>query len=459
MVIFFKNSIQFIVNIVTRYKAHVFDVLGVSDNVNEDLNYWRNITFAYAVLIGAPLSLIAIIPGIYYSYLTGITSLPIYDVLAFGLMCFITLSRSASILVKKYLLVGSTFIFSTILILALGVSGPGLLYLYVCVLASLIFFSHNTRWFWSFLGTVICLVTGVVFHLDLGPHSSVPPVNLKQWIAVSSNFIFLSFFTSAMIPHLFIGIERLVNKNKILLEGLNNEQEELERLNTKLSKRNEELEAFVHAASHDLKEPARVIHSFMSLLKAKYSTDLDEKANSYVDHSLKSSKRMMQLVDDLLVYMNLENKNEYENIDLEELITDIVLLNFGDKEIDSVEFIYANLPTIKAAKIPLTILFTNLISNAVKYACPSKTLKVEILFSESDEYWRFAVKDNGIGIDPAYHHSIFDMFYRLHSQKEIEGSGIGLAICKRIVNNHHGTIGLISEPKKGSEFVFTIRKS
>ena len=230
--------------------------------------------------------------------------------------------------------------------------------------------------------------------------------------------------------------------------------------NQKLSDANEELRVFASLASHDLREPLRMISSFMSLLQRKYGPSLDDKANLYISHAVDGAKRLTVMIADLLEYSKIGfESSAAERIDTKALVEEVLQLQ-STLIIDSRATVrVAELPKVNAVKTPLQVLFQNLIGNALKYRNPDIPPVIEINGRSLEDFWEFSVKDNGIGIDTEYLDEIFGILKRLHQKEKYSGTGIGLAICRKIVTQHGGKIWAESSPGLGSKFVFTIRKN
>ena len=224
----------------------------------------------------------------------------------------------------------------------------------------------------------------------------------------------------------------------------------------KISRLNKELEAFAYSASHDLKEPLRVIAGFVGLLEKRYKDSLDEKAHEYIKYTIDGTKRMQALISDLLEYSRVGTKStEFQPADCSLILSKAILdLKVAIEESCAV-VTHDNLPTITADASQLTSLFQNLIGNAIKYRS-AEAPRIHVAAKKSANEWVFSVRDNGIGIDPKFNDRIFVVFQRLHASGEYSGTGIGLAICKKIVERHDGKIWVESEPGKGSTFYFTI---
>ncbi len=244
-------------------------------------------------------------------------------------------------------------------------------------------------------------------------------------------------------------------------------EEQLRKLNTelkdqtrKLAISNAELEQFAFVASHDLQEPLRMITSFLAQIEKKYSEKLDEKGKKYIYFATDGAKRMRQIILDLLEFSRVGREDfERETINLNILMDEVIALNKKLAQESNTRFEYDNLPKIVAARSSMYQLFQNLIHNAIKYKKTDEHPVIKISGDEDKNYWYVRVEDNGIGISEEYYDKIFNIFQRLHNKDEFSGTGMGLAICKKIVEEHGGTISVESEPDKGSTFTFSIAKA
>ena len=230
----------------------------------------------------------------------------------------------------------------------------------------------------------------------------------------------------------------------------------LEKLIENLKSSNRELEQFAYVSSHDLKEPLRMITSFLQLLQKRYADKLDEDANDFINFAVEGAKRLNTMINDLLEYSRIGSKEiEFEYLQSEKLL-ETVLTELEPLIDDNHAIVkYDPLPLIYANEQMMIQLFQNLIGNAIKYH-GEKDPEIHIFADKSGDDYVFAVKDNGIGIDKKHMGRIFTIFQRLHSRDEYEGTGIGLAISQKIVQQHHGQIWAESEPGKGTTFYFTI---
>lgn len=232
--------------------------------------------------------------------------------------------------------------------------------------------------------------------------------------------------------------------------------DKLKHLVTNLEKSNKELERFAYIASHDLQEPLRMVASYTQLLEKKYQDKLDQDAKDYIHFAVDGALRMQQLITDLLAYSRVTTRAKPFTPTNCKTIVDHAIQNLR-VAIDETkaEITQDPLPTILADETQILQLFQNLISNAIKFHRNAPP-KIHISVQQRENEWFFTVNDNGIGIAPEYHEQIFQIFQRLHHRNEIPGTGVGLAVCKKIVERHGGKIWVVSDLGKGATFCFTI---
>jgi len=238
------------------------------------------------------------------------------------------------------------------------------------------------------------------------------------------------------------------------LKGLN---DTLNQRAEELASSNSELEQFAYIASHDLQEPLRMVTGFLTQLEKKYNAGLDETARKYIWFAVDGAARMRKIISDLLEYSRYGRQQfAFEDVDTKKLLDEVMQLDRNLIAENSATITYGHLPVVYAAKTPLHQVFHNLISNAIKYKQNDQRPEIHISSEITDEYWQFEFRDNGIGISEEYFQKVFVIFQRLHNKQEYTGTGIGLAIVKKIIDNHKGRIWVESQPGKGSSFFFTI---
>ena len=244
----------------------------------------------------------------------------------------------------------------------------------------------------------------------------------------------------------------------LMLEAYHNELEQRKQVQEELQRSNAELEQFAYVASHDLREPLRIATSFSQLLEQNYSEQLDAEAKQIIDFIVKAAKRMQALINDILEYSRVNrNKRPLQLTDSQEVIEESlfnlrILLEETEAKVN-----VGSLPKIIGNKSQLVQLFQNLIDNAIKYRNIKQIPEIQVGAKAENGECLFWVKDNGIGIPSQQFQRIFKIFQRLHGREEYRGTGIGLAICQKIVELHGGKIWVESEFGKGSTFYFTLR--
>ncbi len=245
-------------------------------------------------------------------------------------------------------------------------------------------------------------------------------------------------------------------ESEALLLELNNR---LKQRADELAASNVELERFAYIASHDMQEPLRMITSFLQLFKKKYEDQIDETAEQYIHFAVDGADRMKKLIMDLLEYSRVgSNKDDLALIETNTLLKEVTNVFYSRIEEMKANVIIEQLPDIRGNRTQLFQLFQNLIGNALKYHS-GQSPEIRVSGREEGDHFVFSVKDNGIGIKPIFFEKIFVLFQRLHHKNEYSGTGIGLAICKKIVDKHGGKIWVESEPGKGSCFSFSISKT
>ncbi len=224
-----------------------------------------------------------------------------------------------------------------------------------------------------------------------------------------------------------------------------------------LTRSNAELEQFAYIASHDLQEPLRVISGYVNLLEERYGDQIDQDGREFIAYTTDAVHRMRNLINDLLEYSRVESDgNPFENVDCNQALANAL----ADLEVSidetSAEVTHDKLPEFDGDPVQIAQLLENLIANAIKFSKDDESPKIHVSCDRSDERWQLSVSDNGIGIRPRYQDRIFGMFKRAHKRSKYPGTGIGLAMCSKIVERHGGTIWVESEVGEGSTFFFTI---
>lgn len=234
---------------------------------------------------------------------------------------------------------------------------------------------------------------------------------------------------------------------------------QLSTANEELQRSNAELEQFAYIASHDLKEPLRMIAAYTELIDSRIASSTPE-VNEFAGYVHDGVRRMQALIDDILQYSRIGSiKNNVGNVNINAVLKETATVLAGKVEESGAALVYNDLPEVSGNRTLLQQLFQNLVENAIKFHRKGVAPLVEIKACDADEFWRFSVSDNGIGMSPDYYEKIFVIFQRLHSAQEFPGTGIGLSICKKIVEQQGGRIWVKSEEGAGTTFYFTLRKA
>jgi signal transduction histidine kinase len=298
----------------------------------------------------------------------------------------------------------------------------------------------------SMLGVYLLLPLGVVLSGRLPLMASWPLEGEAGLVYLLIGLAFVAFLAVG-----FVGRRQLTT---LMLE----EAAQKERARRELERSNRELEEFAYVASHDLQEPLRTVASYTQLLQRRYKGKLDPEADEFIDAAVEGSQRMQVLIQDLLAYSRVGSRPEEDvAVDLGAVVDDVrKTLRQAIADAGAEVVVTKALPTVVGRPRQFEQLLQNLVGNAVKFRDPSRPCRIEVAAQPAPGGWRVTVRDNGIGIDPQHFGRIFQIFQRLHAREDYPGTGIGLAICKRIVELNGGRIGVESEPGQGSTFWFTV---
>lgn len=233
-------------------------------------------------------------------------------------------------------------------------------------------------------------------------------------------------------------------------------EEALLRTTQELARSNKDLESFAYVASHDLQEPLRNIAGFLQLLEQKSASQLDDKAKQYIQFAVDGSKRMHQMITDLLFYSKVSLQPiELQPINLREPLEQAMASIRKSIDDSEATILVGDLPSVRADATQMLQIFQNLLGNAIKFRS-ERPIEIEVSAQREKNFWKLRIKDNGIGFEMEQQNRIFQVFQRLHSRQKYAGSGIGLSICKRIIERHGGNIWVESKPDMGSTFHFTL---
>ncbi|MCC6723877.1 MAG: GHKL domain-containing protein [Saprospiraceae bacterium] len=345
-----------------------------------------------------------------------------------------------------------------------GLYSDNLLWMMATPLTALLFANSRSGFAWLVL---LLGVTAYLFYLDIQT-----PGYYRQQTETLDGFYYLITYCGLFL--MMVGIVLIfATGQSMIIKALDAKQKELTKQKLELTRQtealmvaeeklksiNQELERFAYSASHDLKEPLRMIGSYTNLIRRKIGTDLDPNTKEYMGYITDGVSRMERMLNDLLQYSRLGRNTEHlQDTDLNDTLL-VVMQNLMAAMETTNTAIYANqLPVVKSVAVEMIQLFQNLISNAIKFHRKDRTPVIGITYQDGQSHHRFMFMDNGIGIPEKNKQSVFNIFERLHSIQDYEGSGIGLATCKKIVNNMGGEIWVEPDKTDGTTFVFTIPK-
>ncbi|KXX70505.1 ATP-binding protein [Flammeovirga sp. SJP92] len=345
------------------------------------------------------------------------------------------------ILARHFLMIGFiSGIFYFLLFLGDGVGVE--MFFFVVIALSYLIKPQDSPYF-SYIYLVICVLLLIIGYQDWSSFTIEIDSSIRTMLSV------------VMAPMAVILLFFMI---KFFNDEINNHISEIDHQKQQLETLNEELNHFAYIASHNLNEPIRTMDSFIDIIKEEYHNPDDEAINIYFSFIQQSSERMHSMIDSLLAYSKLGQVTDFRRVDIYQMI-ELVEQDLGKLiEENKVNIHKTHLQKIECMPLELRQVFQNLISNAIKFQHPNVKPIIEISQQEHATHWRFCISDNGIGIKENKLKEVFQMFTKIHRSTEYNGSGIGLAFCKKIVELHYGKIWIESVLDKGSKVYFTISK-
>ncbi|WP_416865482.1 MAG: sensor histidine kinase [Imperialibacter sp.] len=447
----------------SKYKELVASRL--SDGAVPDVKgvgYWRDKLFQVIVVYMLPVCMIAYIPAMVLCYYLDQPYIAFYDSLAVALLAMVTFSKKMNLRWRKLLFVFTMYLLSVTLLYYMGVYGPGLLYLLSTVIFVSLIYSSKLAYWCIAANTAICVLFALGMHLGLMDSALVNIYTPAAWLAVASNQVLLSVLFAVSIQMLTSGLAQTLDKESSLKESIRNEMVESERLVKELKIKNEEMEQFTYIASHDLQEPLNTILGITEVLKLPSSKKGDGDFENSLDYISFSVERLKLLIKGLLDYARIGRQLEPKEVKCDEVIKNVVgdlqsaVSESGTKVL--IDESVRRMAPLAVFPLDFNQLFQNLISNAIKFRRRDVEPIIELSVKEESDFFEFLVIDNGIGIKQDDLDKIFIIFKRVHGDASYEGTGIGLAFCKKIVELHRGKIWVESKAGSGSSFYFTISR-
>jgi len=390
--------------------------------------------FLVSVLIFICLSALPYIP--LYNYLGFYEA--VYVVTFIILVCFIDLfifkwTKNFNLSVSIF--AGAcSFFFVFLLYYTNGIKSPFIIWIGIVPVVSILLGSRKIL---IFLTIISVLILSAFWYLDFFDYIIINRLATK-WYGMLIGFNIIGM--AAML--LFVTM-RYDSDNR--------------NITTKLKESNKELERFAYIASHDMKEPLRNIVSFSQLLKRKLSGKMNEDESEYLEFVTKNAKQMNELIKGILEFSKIDKTEEEKlaEVNLNAVMQEVVLNLDTIAKDKNAKINFQKLPIIYGNEIQLVSLFQNLIENGIKYN-NKEIPKIELSIQEAENAYNIFIKDNGIGINEEYHNKIFEMFKRLHTRNEYQGTGIGLALCKKIAQRHNGDLNVYNSDNQGTTFLLTL---
>jgi PAS domain S-box-containing protein len=282
----------------------------------------------------------------------------------------------------------------------------------------------------------------------------------NRYLTKSGEVVWLAWTTTILFEEgLIYSVAKNITDRKKADEKLRGMNDKLEQRAYDLARSNAELEQFAYVASHDLQEPLRMITSFLAQIEKKYNPLLDDKGRQYIHFAVDGAQRMRSIILDLLEYSRVGRLDtEFVYFNMGEVVNEVIQLYKALIGETGAKITYKNLPEVYAIKVTMRQLLQNLIGNALKFRVPDRTPEIVISCQDHGKFWEFTVSDNGFGIEKEHLERIFVIFQRLHTREQYDGSGMGLAICRKIIDTHGGKIWAESEFGSGTTFHFTLPK-
>jgi signal transduction histidine kinase len=434
-------------NWIKRYEQFMLGKIMPVQNSISDLEYLRNEIFFKCLLYVIPFGLLVLIPGTINAIQLQQLSIIIFSALTYVVMFVIMIPSKISIGVKKTIFTLAMYNLGFQLLFREEFFVLGILYWTIANISISLLYSKKTTIIISLLNAVICLLIGFLIATGQLRWFSNLNVDINNWLIISLNMLFLNIIISILINQLIQNLQNVIYKE---IDASKNSKKSVHLLQAK----NDELEHMTYVASHDLQEPLRMVTSFLSQLDKKYKDQLDQRGKQYIYFAMDGAYKMREVMLEILAFSKIGmNQSEQENINVKELVNEVLWMNRKLIQENNSQFIIDQFPIVYAHKILLRTLFTNLISNAVKYKSNARISIIKMSYQVEDEKHVFKITDNGIGIHPDKLEQIFLLFNRGdYKNNQVQGSGLGLAICKKITLLMDGEIQVQSKLNEGSTF-------
>lgn len=440
-------------NWIKRYENFMLIRLIPQKKPNSDLEYLRNEIFLKCLIYIFPSGIIVLFPGTLNAIYLKQYSVLTFSILTYLIMFIITIPVRIPIHIKKIIFTLALFNLGFQLFFRLDFIFLGILYWTIANISIVLLYSKKTTLIIGLLNTLVCIFIGYLIHSNHLIWFKSVSINLDKWIIISVNMLFLNIIVSILINQLISNLQSVIFKEI-------NSSENLKKSNHLLHAKNDELEHMTYVASHDLQEPLRMVTSFLTQLEIKYKDQLDQRGKQYIHFAMNGAVKMREVMLEILAFSKIGMDNgQLEIIQLNELVDEVLWMNRKLIQENNSQIIIEQLPNMLGHKILLRTLFTNLISNAVKYKSNARISIVKLTCDIEEHDYVFKIIDNGIGIPDEKKDQIFQLFNRGDVNKnQVQGSGIGLAICKKITLLMNGEISVSSVHNEGCTFTVQLPK-
>lgn len=421
-------------------------VLPEKDNFTT-LAYLRILIFYKSLIYILPFAFLVLIPGIYYSIKTGENYVAIFDIITYITIVSLIFINRISITIKKIIFTVMMFHLSFQLFFRLDNITVGMLYWLISNISIALLYSKRTTLFFGVFNFILSVIIGLLIAFGNFHIISKSNDELTEWVVTSLNMQFLNIIISILIDYILIKLQHV-----IFIQ--NETHKNLENSVLMLQNKNDELEHMTYVASHDLQEPLRMVTSFLAQLDKKYKDQLDQRGKQYIHFAMDGANKMRDVMLEVLAFSKIGmNQSKHEEVNINELVDEVLWMNRKLIQENNSQLIIDQLPIIYGHRILLRTLFTNLISNAVKYKSHTRISIIKVEYHEENDMHVFEITDNGIGIPAEKLEQIFLLFNRGdYKNNQVQGSGIGLTICKKIILLMKGNIYVESTLHEGSTF-------
>lgn len=411
------------------------------------LAYLRILIFYKSHIYILPFAFLVLIPGIYYSIKTGENYVAIFDIITYITIVSLIFINRISITIKKLIFTVMMFHLSFQLFFRLDNITVGMLYWLISNISIALLYSKRTTLFFGVFNFILSVIIGLLIAFGNFHIISKSNDELTEWVVTSLNMQFLNIIISILIDYILIKLQHV-----IFIQ--NETHKNLENSVLLLQNKNDELEHMTYVASHDLQEPLRMVTSFLAQLDKKYKDQLDQRGKQYIHFAMDGANKMRDVMLEVLAFSKIGmNQSKQEEVNINELVDEVLWMNRKLIQENNSQLIIDQLPIIYGHRILLRTLFTNLISNAVKYKSHARISIIKVEYHEENDMHVFEITDNGIGIPAEKLEQIFLLFNRGdYKNNQVQGSGIGLTICKKIILLMKGNIHVESTLHEGSTF-------